>query len=189
MILFFPLSATDITIMAIIPDHLLSLIGDMRAHGGQPFERVMNIEKENSFWVIFIKGILSSAAFSSSFKSFKSFDRLVANFSFNDMSLAAVPIIMSQEIYGLGFPLACDVLKELGYVNYAKSDVHVKTILFECGLVDRYDDYEVFSAVVRMARVCGELPVIVDYVLWSIGAERQRENFIEEVRGRLEVMR
>jgi len=40
MILFFPLAATDITVEAIISDHLFSLVGDMGVHGRQPFERV-----------------------------------------------------------------------------------------------------------------------------------------------------
>ena len=40
MILFFPLAATDITIEAVITDHLFPLVGNMGAHGGQPFERV-----------------------------------------------------------------------------------------------------------------------------------------------------
>ena len=101
----------------------------------------MDIERENSYWVIFVKGILSSAAFLSQFKSYNSFDRFVTNFSYDVMSLPAAPIILSEEIFGFGFPLSCDVLKEIGYSNYPKSDVHVKTILFECGFVEKFDDY------------------------------------------------
>jgi hypothetical protein len=59
----------------------------------------------------------------------------------------------------------------------------LKTILYECGIVGGYDDYDVFKAVVSMGRVCGELPVVVDSVLWLIGSERLRDVFIEEVRG------
>ena len=106
----------------------------------------------------------------------------------NDISLAALPILMAEEIYGLGFPLCCDMLKQIGITDFVKPDIHVKSIVYGCGLVKKYDDYEIFKAVVRMARLCDEKPVIVDFVLWSIGFERQRTNFIEQMKqGRLEV--
>ena len=38
LILLFPLVATDITIVAVISDHLFSLVWYMRTHGGDPFE-------------------------------------------------------------------------------------------------------------------------------------------------------
>jgi hypothetical protein len=140
---------------------------------------------EDGYWGVFVKGAVSGARFLSQFKSFRAFDKFVDNFSANDISLGGLPILIEQEIYGMGFPLACDFLKEAGYKRYSKPDIHLKTIFYECGIVGGYDDYDVFKAVVSMARVCGELPVVVDSILWLIGSERLRDVFIEEMRGRL----
>lgn len=155
----------------------------------------MNIENQNSYWVIFTKGIVSGAAFLSRFDSFEAFDGFVNSFAFNDLSLAALPILLDQEMYGLGFPLACDFLKECGYQDYAKPDVHITGILFESGLVSSRDNYEVFRTMVRIGRASGELPVIVDYVLWMIGSgrftaepgriTRQKQAFLQHIRPKL----
>ncbi len=54
-------------------------------------------------------------------------------------------MLLDAEIFGYGFPLACDFLKEIGYVDYGKPDVHLKNIFCELGLVDEGDDYKVFK--------------------------------------------
>ncbi len=43
MILFFPLTAADITIEAVISYHLFSLVWHMRTHGSEPFEDVEDL--------------------------------------------------------------------------------------------------------------------------------------------------
>jgi hypothetical protein len=70
----------------------------------------MDINKPISYWAIFCKGILSGAELLSQFDSFESFDEFVNSFAFNDISIAALPILLDQEIYGMGFPLGCDWL-------------------------------------------------------------------------------
>ncbi len=36
----FTLAPRYVTVVSIVPDHLLSLVGDMRGHGGTPFEGI-----------------------------------------------------------------------------------------------------------------------------------------------------
>jgi len=43
-------------------------------------------------------------------------------------------MLLAYEIYGYGFPLACDFLKELGYNQYGKSDVHINEIFSSLNL-------------------------------------------------------
>jgi hypothetical protein len=152
----------------------------------------MKIENEGSYWVLFCKGVLSGAEFLSQFDSFKSFDEFVNSFAFNDISIAALPILLDQEIYGMGFPLGCDWLKEMGYTNYAKPDTHTVDILYETGVAPSHDNYVVFKTMVRMARVNDELPAVVDRLLWYIGSgryvgenekiTRQKAGFIQRLR-------
>jgi len=135
----------------------------------------MNINNKSSYWVLFCKGILSGAAFLSEFESINAFDEFVNSFTLNDISTAALPILIEQEVYGMGFPLACDFLKEIGYNNYAKPDTHTITILFETGAAKSRDIYEVFKTMVRMARVNKESPAVIDYLLWLIGSGKYVE--------------
>ncbi|MFC1817301.1 hypothetical protein ACFL0M_15530, partial [Thermodesulfobacteriota bacterium] len=55
----------------------------------------MNINNKSSYWVIFCKGILSGAAFLSQFETIEAFDKFVNRFSFNDISMAALPIVLN----------------------------------------------------------------------------------------------
>lgn len=50
--------------------------------------------------------------------------------------MAALPMILAAEIDGIGYPLACDFLKELGFINYGKPDVHIIDIFSGIGLCD-----------------------------------------------------
>ena len=155
----------------------------------------MDINKPISYWAIFCKGILSGAEFLSRFESYKPFDEFVKSFAFNDISIAALPILLDQEIYGFAFALACDWLKECGYHNYGKPDTHTVDIL--CGTVAcNRDNYEVFKTMVRMARVNDEMPAVVDRLLWFIGSgkyvdenvriTRQKAAFIEDLRPKMD---
>ncbi len=154
----------------------------------------MNFKNESSYWVLLCKGILSGAEFLSRFDSFESFDEFVNSFAFNDISIAALPILLDQEIYGFAFALACDWLKECGYHNYGKPDTHTVDIL--CGTVAcNRDNYAVFKTMVRMARVNDEVPAVVDRLLWLIGSgryvdenvkiTRQKAGFIQLLRSKL----
>ena len=148
----------------------------------------------SSFWVIFCKGILSGAAFLSEFESIQHFDEFVQSFAFNDLSIAALPIVIDQEVYGMGFPLGCDWLKEIGYRDYGKPDTHTIDILSETGLAPGTGTYEVFKTLVRLAKANGEQTVIVDYVLWLVGSgryvgendkiTRQKASFIRQMKGK-----
>ena len=59
----------------------------------------------------------------------------------NNLSITALPIVIDQEVYGIGFPLACDFLKEIGYGRYGKPDTHTIDILYETGLAPGTDNY------------------------------------------------
>ena len=46
----------------------------------------------------------------------------------------ALPLLLVQEIDGFGFALACNFLRELGYENFSKPDVHLRKIFWVTGL-------------------------------------------------------
>ena len=163
-------------------DNIDSLYIDLEAIFGAKYKFDIN-NKRNS-WRLYAKGILSSAKFLSSFRNFNEFDDFVNTFSFNEYAIAALPMLLEKEIFGYGFPLACDFLKEIGYTNYGKPDVHLKDIMFGLGLVSEESDYEVFKAIVRTALLAETQPVMVDKVYWIIGSGKIENSGLDNI-GRL----
>ena len=69
----------------------------------------------------------------------------------------------------MGFAIACNWLKELGYVNYPKPDVHMKDICQALGLINgKRTDIDCFEAMVKVARECNVEPYKLDKVWWLI---------------------
>ena len=125
----------------------------------------------SSIWPGYCRTVLSSARFLSRFSSAEDFYGWVDFFDEDERARPALPLLLAQEIDGFGFALACNFLKELGYENFSKPDVHVKEIFWAIGLSPfGTSDYEVFRAVARVARNAGVTPYNVDKLFWLIGS-------------------
>ena len=155
----------------------------------------MDINNKRNAWVMYTKGVLSCAKFASNFKNVREFDQFVKSFSLNEFTIAALPMLLEKEIYGFGFPLACDFLKELGYHQYGKPDVHLKEIFLKLNLVESSSDYEVFKKIVKIGLIVKQDPVIVDKIFWLIGSGKfhfsdisigsQKSEFIDSIKRNL----
>ena len=123
-------------------------------------------------WPRYCQTILSGARFLSQFASADDFYAWIDAFDMlDDRARPALPMLLAQEIDGFGFALTCNFVKELGYENFSKPDVHVKDIFWAIGLSPwGADDYEVFKAVARVARHAGVTPYNVDKLFWLIGS-------------------
>jgi hypothetical protein len=87
-------------------------------------------------------------------------------------------------------------LKEIGFFNFAKPDVHLKRIFTELHLSATADDYRVFKAIIRVAQHAGVTPFRVDKLFWLIGSGRfhldnielpsYRDEFIAQAKERLQ---
>ncbi len=82
-----------------------------------------------SLWPRFCKTIISGAEFLAQFDEATDFYQWVDIFDQDDRVRPALPMLLSFEVDGIGFPLACDFIKDLGYLNFCKPDVHLKTIV------------------------------------------------------------
>ena len=148
-----------------------------------------------SIWPHYCQTILSAANFVEQFSSASDFFGWVDFFEQDDRVRASLPMLLSQEIEGFGFALSCDFLKEMGYVNFPKPDVHLHDIFTALRLChDKADDYQLFKAVIRVAGHAGVSAYNVDKVFWLIGSgyfysdlhigsqgrvESQKNDFIE----------
>jgi hypothetical protein len=138
-----------------------------------------NINRSSrGLWPQYCRTILSGARFLSQFASAEEFYEWVDTFDrLDDRARAALPMVLAQEIDGFGFALACNFVKELGYENFSKPDVHVKDIFWALELSPwGTSDYEVFKAVARVASNVGVTPYNVDKLFWLIGSGYFYEN-------------
>jgi len=150
-----------------------------------------------ALWPKYCSTVLRAAAFLAQFESAPDFHAWVNRFYTDTRTIIAVPLLMGAEIPGVKFALACFFLKELGYVNYAKPDVHLKYIFDQLGLAVSRGDLDVYRAAVRMARRCDVTPYTVDKLFWLIGSGdfsaspevgsvgRHREEFVQFVKEKL----
>lgn len=124
-----------------------------------------------SIWPKYCQTILSGANFLKEFSSATHFYNWVEKFYEDELTRAALPLVIQKEIHGFGFTLACDFLKELGFVNYAKPDVHLHEIFKALRLCPpNADDYSVYKAIIRVANNVGVSPYNVDKLFWLIGS-------------------
>ena len=150
-----------------------------------------------SLWTQFAQAVIDSAHFLKSFDSAENFYEWANFFASDIRAKPALPLMISIEITGIGFPLACDFLKELGYVEYGKPDVHLKDIFKALKIIDHNErnaikqDYATLKAIDRIANSNNVTSYAVDKVFWLIGSGnfyvigknigRQKQNFIEQM--------
>ena len=156
----------------------------------QPESR-MDKTNPHSYWVIFSKGSISGAEYLARFDALEDFLQYVKDFDERPTTRPALPFLMGHEIFGYGFSLACDFLKELGFSNYAKPDTHLIDIFSGLGLSSK-SPLDVFRTVSLMAHEVGETPYAVDKAFWLIGSGKlylcnikfktSKSEFIEKVK-------
>ncbi len=133
-------------------------------------------DTNRSLWPLYCRTAIDSAHFLAKFDSVKNFYDWTNFFAYDSKSKAALPLIISMEISGIGFPLACDFLKEIGFEQYGKPDVHIKEIFKAFDIIDPNEksnskqDYEALKALDRIAKINNVSTYAVDKVFWLIGS-------------------
>jgi hypothetical protein len=133
-------------------------------------DRPILVTKPNILWSRYCRSIIEGASFLNRFRTVQEFRRFVDDYHDNPLTRKDLPQRLSKEIYGIGFALACDFLKEIGYQNYSKPDVYLKKILSKLSLSKNDDDEIVFEAVTRIAKNTGKTAYAVDKLFWLIGS-------------------
>ncbi len=149
------------------------------------FEVTSADTKWNS-WYKWSYSVVDAAKFMVNFSDVKDFETFVGRFDYNVATRMALPLFIEAKISGIGFVLACDLLKELGFTNYPKPDVHMIEVFSGIGLSDEEPDI-VFAAITRMANDVHTVdssvtPYKVDKVFWLICSGRYYLEEPEEVR-------
>ena len=151
-----------------------------------------------SIWPQFCQSVIDSAYFLTEFDSANAFYEWAEFFANDEKAKPALPMMISIEISGIGFPLACDFFKEIGFMNFGKPDVHLKEIFKALNLIDPNEnspikqDYQTLKLIDKIARDNGITSFEVDKIFWLIGSGnfylddikigRNRNEFIEKVK-------
>ena len=127
--------------------------------------------KQNS-WRKWSCSAIDAAKFMSNFEDIDDFKTFVAQFDYNLPTRMALPLLISTKIKGIGFALACDALKELGYLDDPKPDVHLIEVFSQLGITEP-EPISVFETISEMAELCKEIDTDVtaykiDKILWLI---------------------
>lgn len=128
---------------------------------------------KRSIWPNFCKCILSSASFMVQFKNARDFYAWASFFDRDARSRISLPLLMAAEIHGVGFALACDFLKELGYEGFPKPDVHLRKIFEGLGFCPKgSSDLMLCREIIRLAEDAGITPYEADKTFWLVGSGR-----------------
>jgi hypothetical protein len=123
-----------------------------------------------SLWRRFCGTIVSGASFLAEFPDAQSFYAWVEPFDRDEDGRVQIAGEIARQVDGVGFALASDFLREIGFTNFSKPDVHIKEIFSQLGLSQSKEDVEVFKAVGRVARNVGVTPHEVDHLFWLVGS-------------------
>lgn len=144
-----------------------------------------NSSKVSNSWHKWTCSVIDSAKFVLEYKSLDEFEKFVKMMDKDIKTRIAMPLIISRKIKGMGFALGCDFLKELGFENYSKPDVHIKDIFEKIGWVPDRNEIKVFEEVNKMSEVVNEKAFFIDKVLWVI-CKKSKSEFIEYLKKNLE---
>jgi hypothetical protein len=140
------------------------------------------IDNPYSHWVQFSKSVISAGQFLSDYKGADDFDDFISDTERGDESTRLdVPLLLSDEVHGIGFATACDFLKENGYPEFVKPDVHIRDIFEGAGISEsNADDIELFDDAIKFADAVDVLPYKVDKLFWIVGSGRFPEASTED---------
>ena len=139
----------------------------------------MDITNTRSYWVIFCKSIYSISKYLSRFSSLEDYNVYVNQFinSKNVDSLISLPLLLSEEIFGYRFALACDFFKENISPEFIKPDTHINKIFKGIGICKQNDtDFEVYRNVVKFSHQADKKPYWVDKLFWLVGSKTFYKN-------------
>lgn len=147
-------------------EYLLKIINDKLN------QRSNNTVIKGDLWIKFCKSLISAAHFFAKFENLESFMSMANKLIEDKRTRNALPLLISSEIYGIGLPLACNFLNEIGFIEFGKPDVHLTYIFEELDLVDKHypKSYMILKAIQRMAENNNTNAYVVDKLFWLIGS-------------------
>lgn len=124
-----------------------------------------------SIWPQYCRSVVSGATYLSQFPNAAAFYAWADAYDSSDTLRFELPAVISRQVRGFGYALACDFLKELGFTSFAKPDTHIRKILIGLGLLDHgASDRRAVEALAAFSASAGLTPYHVDKLMWLVGS-------------------
>lgn len=123
---------------------------------------VKNKESKNNLWKRYARSIIDTCEYLAKFDSIDSFYNYIESYQ-GDLGVVNE---MSKSIRGMGFALTCNMVKDLGFTEYAKPDTHTKDVIAAMGYSD--DDISVIRTIQRIANENNDTAFNLDRMIWLI---------------------
>lgn len=127
-------------------------------------------KEHNELWKSFAQSVIDGAKFISRFDNVEAFKKMIGNIASYFPGTMMIPRLICGEIRGMGEALACDFIKEIGYVEYAKPDVHINYIIRAVCHNEKMTAKEILEKVQQIAEEAGVSAFAVDKILWLIAS-------------------
>lgn len=124
----------------------------------------------NELWNSFAQSVIDGAKFICRFDNVEAFKKMIGTIASYFPGTMMIPRLICGEIRGMGEALACDFIKEIGYVEYAKPDVHINYIIRKVCRNEKMTAKEILEKVQQIAEDAGVSAFAVDKILWLIAS-------------------
>lgn len=124
----------------------------------------------NELWNSFAQSVIDGAKFIGRFDNVEAFKKMIGTIASYFPGTMMIPRLICGEIRGMGEALACDFIKEIGYVEYAKPDVHINYIIRKVCRNEKMTAKEILEKVQQIAEDAGASAFAVDKILWLIAS-------------------
>ena len=129
-------------------------------------------QEEKRSWLIFRRGVIDAACYLKRFRNPAEFYGYVDS-NADTVDRAWSVALELDSIKGVGPPLACDFLKEIGVDRYGKPDVHIKRIFSRLKLIGKNNqDREAFGVIWQISSLTSYSPAVIDKILWMAASGR-----------------
>lgn len=124
-------------------------------------------------WPKYCRSLYTAAHFFARFRDGFDFYEW-ANRMYGDLrSQDALPMLIERDVFGVGYALACDFLKEKGFLDYGKPDTHVIDILNHVGLCHEGMPATAYQDELRAIALANQTSAYaVDKLIWLIGSSK-----------------
>lgn len=132
--------------------------------------------KHQNLWWRWCGAAIDSAKFLTQFKSIKDLKSYIEKYDRDTYTRIFLALILKEKITGFGFALACNVIKDLGFVEFSKPDVHIKDVLTGLNFCEN-NEFSAFECVAQISEECRRFdvsisPYKIDRVIWLICSGR-----------------
>ncbi len=114
--------------------------------------------------------MIDCAVYLSQFNSPQDFYDFLESIPADEEAMILAAQELASKLTGFGFALACDVIKELGMVEYCKPDAWVSRFIKTYLDNKKMDDVQVFRELRKLAHAEGVTPFALDRLIWLIGS-------------------